>query len=173
MGYTIRPAAADEYHDLNRIKLDASLMIGPHYARPMNREVFLRCVPRGEVVVICEDDSIRGYSVAYNEDDDLYLRNLFVASAYTHNGLGTQLLKQVIDRAQNTGRRAITLITGLSAPWNAPYYHRHGFKIITESLPDYLQHSLDAERASFGAGTVSPPESPYLLPRVAMVRLLK
>jgi GNAT superfamily N-acetyltransferase len=173
MRYTLRPAIANEYDELSSIKFDASMMIGPHYARPINREVFLRCIPRNDVIVICENGSIRGYGMAYDEVDDLYVRNLFVARAYTHQGFGTILLEQVIDRAKKTHRRAITLVTGLLAPWNAPYYQRHGFEVIRQFLPDYLQASLDAERASFGAGTVSPPESPYLLPRVAMIYLLK
>lgn len=47
-------------------------------------------------------------------------------------GLGKRLLVTAAAWAQQQGLAALTLTTYAHVPWNAPYYERLGFRIMTE-----------------------------------------
>ncbi len=170
----LRPARADEYEPVAAIKLDASRRYGEEYTtRPLPRDVFDKYVGSGSVVVaVTADDIPCGYSLAYDIDRDLYLRHLFVSHAFGQRGIGAALLRGVIDRAVGARNRAVTLTTGGNIPWNAPFYQRHGFAVLSEKMPEYLGVLLKAEIEHFSPENLPLVlKQPYLLPRVAMERL--
>lgn len=172
----IRPARPEEYDVVAAVKIDASRRYGDVYVtRPLPRDVFDKYVAQGGVIVAADQaDKPCGYAIAYAMDDDLYLRHLFVKRDCGQKGIGASLLRQVIQNGTAGGTRAVTLTTGGSVPWNAPFYERHGFVILRDiaAMPKYLAKSLNEEILHFSpANFPLVLTCPELLPRVAMERL--
>ncbi|MDD5587259.1 MAG: GNAT family N-acetyltransferase, partial [Alphaproteobacteria bacterium] len=118
----LRPARVDEFEVLAAIKTDAGRRYGEEYVPwPFQKEAFEEhCNGEDIVVAVDPDDRPQGYSMAFDQDNDLYLSHLFVRRDCGRQGIGTALLKNVIERAGKLKRRAITLMTGKNIPWNAP-----------------------------------------------------
>jgi GNAT superfamily N-acetyltransferase len=74
-------------------------------------------------------------------DGHLHLHELAVEPAHQRRGLGAALLEVVIDHARWRFDPVLTLTTDRFAPWNAPFYGRHGFIILD---PGRLQPDLAA-----------------------------
>ncbi len=175
-GFSIRPARDDEYDAIVSIKMESCRRFDEEYvALPFGREEFARHIAQGDVTVAVDGHSIPcGYSTAYTIESDLFLYHLFVSTARGQQGLGTFLLRSVMERARAENRRAITLCTAGNIPWNAPYYSRHGFVILKdEEMPSYLLKFLNEDREHFTPQNFPLViQRPELLPRVAMERLM-
>ncbi|GLW63261.1 hypothetical protein Arub01_15050 [Actinomadura rubrobrunea] len=57
-------------------------------------------------------------------DGATHLEQIAVRADRVRKGIGTRLLRAVLERA---GRPGVTLLTFRDVPWNAPWYARHGF----------------------------------------------
>jgi GNAT superfamily N-acetyltransferase len=178
----IRRGRSAQYGVLNAIKRAASAMVGRDYVRDLRKDIFDQHVGSDDVMVAVLNGNVCGYTLAYRQPasgeniHDLYLRNIFVTPEYTGRGIGTALLKKVIERGEREEVRAITLTTSAAAPFNAPFYQGHGFVILSDDrskMPFYLWNVLVDEKTSFGDGDVkdNTPENPFLLPRVAMEKI--
>jgi len=169
--FNIRPARLDEFDALNAIRLDAEKLYGEAYsARPMSQEFFSTRVSNGDVTVIVDkSDFPCGFAMAHDVEQDLYLRYIFMLRSFGRRGLGTRLLKNIIERAEQTNRRAITLTTSGSAPWNAPYYSRFGFITLSDNIPSYMRESFEEQKRYFTMENFPRmSECVYCLPRVVM-----
>jgi N-acetylglutamate synthase-like GNAT family acetyltransferase len=74
-----------------------------------------------------------GFALVQPMDGYLYLANISVAPAAAHRGVGSALLRRVIDRATELGASAVTLATFRAPPWNGPWFRRHGFASMPET----------------------------------------
>jgi GNAT superfamily N-acetyltransferase len=101
-------------------------------------------VADGRAWVICVDDVPAGYALVDVLDTSAHLEQLSVRPEHGRHGLGTALLQHVCRWAQDQGFGAVTLTTFTSVPWNAPFYERNGFRILSE---DGLTPELRALRA--------------------------
>jgi GNAT superfamily N-acetyltransferase len=91
-------------------------------------------------------------------DGEPYLDQIAVRLASMRRGAGTALLRQAVLWSAN---RPFWLTTYSHLPWNKPYYERHGFEVVPESMCGSELHSiLEQQRA-----VLPHPEQ-----RVAMVR---
>jgi N-acetylglutamate synthase-like GNAT family acetyltransferase len=74
-----------------------------------------------------------GFALVQPMDGCLYLANISVAPAAARRGVGSALLRRVIDRATELGASAVTLATFRAPPWNGPWFRRHGFASMPET----------------------------------------
>ncbi|WP_103532703.1 GNAT family N-acetyltransferase [Streptomyces sp. SM11] len=114
-----------------------------------------------------------GYVLADPVDDALHIEQVSVAPASARRGIGRALIAHLAALAASRGMAALTLTTFTEVPWNAPYYARIGFRILTEGeLTDGLR-AIRAEEAQHGldrwprvcmrrelAPAVRPPDAP-------------
>lgn len=78
-------------------------------------------------------------------------------------GVGRRLLEHAAAYAVARGAGALTLTTFAEVPWNAPYYARCGFRVVTDSdLPPGL-NDIRSREVAHGL---------YRWPRVTMRRPL-
>lgn len=84
------------------------------------------------VAVDATDEPV-GFAVLDALDGCAYLKEISVHPDTGGRGVGTELLAAVIDAARASGARALTLSTFRDVAWNAPWYARHGFRILAEA----------------------------------------
>jgi len=94
-------------------------------------------------VVTTDDDTPVGYAVVAVVDYCAHLEQISVHPDHGGQGLGASLLEHVCHQAEQEGYPAVTLTTFADVPWNAPFYTRHGFRVLTD--PE-LGPELDALR---------------------------
>ncbi|OCC13219.1 GNAT family N-acetyltransferase [Streptomyces sp. PTY087I2] len=91
-----------------------------------------------------------GYVLADPVDDALHIEQVSVDPAAARRGIGRDLIAHLAALAARRGMTALTLTTFTDVPWNAPYYARIGFRILTEpELTDGLR-TIRAEEAQHG-----------------------
>lgn len=91
-----------------------------------------------------------GYVLADPVDDALHIEQVSVDPAAARRGIGRDLIAHLAALAARRGMTALTLTTFTDVPWNAPYYARIGFRVLTEGeLTDGLR-AIRAEEAQHG-----------------------
>ena len=101
-------------------------------------------------VITTADDEPVGYAVVDIVDDLAHLEQLSVLPDQGRQGLGTMLLEHVCAWATNDRRAAVTLTTFIDVPWNAPFYARHGFRVMDEAEIGPELRDLRAHEAAHG-----------------------
>ncbi|MEV0267487.1 GNAT family N-acetyltransferase [Hamadaea sp. NPDC050747] len=89
------------------------------------------------------DGAVVGYLIAEEVDGCLHVEQISVRPAYGRRGIGAALLEAAAECALAENRPALTLTTFVEVPWNAPYYARHGYRLLAE---DELTPGLRAIR---------------------------
>jgi predicted N-acetyltransferase YhbS len=81
----------------------------------------------------------RGFALLRDLDRSIHLDELSVHPLHGRRGLGSALLKRVCESACSA-HRAVTLSTFRDVGWNAPFYARHGFRLLpdAEMTPDLV-----------------------------------
>jgi GNAT superfamily N-acetyltransferase len=77
-------------------------------------------------------ENLVGFAAAGEVDDRGFLIELDIHPAHGRRGLGRQLIELVCAWGREHGYEALRLSTFADVPWNAPYYQRLGFQIMTE-----------------------------------------
>ncbi|MFD4000563.1 GNAT family N-acetyltransferase [Streptomyces rubiginosohelvolus] len=91
-----------------------------------------------------------GYVLADPVDDALHIEQVSVDPTAARRGIGRDLITHLAALAARRGMTALTLTTFTDVPWNAPYYARIGFRVLTElELTDGLR-AIRAEEAQHG-----------------------
>lgn len=81
-------------------------------------------------------------------DLNIHIYEFDVERSWQGKGLGTLLLRHVIDWARKAGYAALTLTTYNDVPWNAPFYARMGFRILApDEQPQRIVDILAEEQA--------------------------
>jgi GNAT superfamily N-acetyltransferase len=104
---------------------------------------------RAWVITNAADEPV-GYAVADIVDGRAHLEQLSVLPDQGRRGLGSALLEHVCTWARNDQREAVTLTTFIDVPWNAPFYARHGFRIMDEAEIGPELRDLRAHEAAHG-----------------------
>ena len=95
-------------------------------------------------------------------DANAHLEQLSVIPEESGKGTGGRLLEQACRWATEHGYSTMTLSTFRDIEWNAPFYAKHGFEILTELTPgleNLRQHEIEIGLDKIG-------------PRVVMARVL-
>jgi ribosomal protein S18 acetylase RimI-like enzyme len=105
-----------------------------------------------------EQGELAAFAVVGRQDGQPYLDQLSVHPKYMRRGIGTALLREVIDMS---GPAPLWLTTYAHVAWNAPYYAKFGFRVVDDAGcgPD-VRLTLRDQRAALPS-----PEQ-----RIAMVR---
>ena len=84
---------------------------------------------------IVDDEAGRraGYLLLDVIDDGAHIEQISVHPDHARRGLGRRLLAAAEAWAAERGLLALTLTTFARVPWNAPYYERLGFRVLTEA----------------------------------------
>lgn len=101
-------------------------------------------------VTVGADDRPLGYLVADPVDGAAHIEQVSVHPAAARRGLGNGLIAHTDRWAAAEGLAALTLTTFSDVPWNAPYYARLGFRVLTGAeLTDGLR-KIRAQEAEHG-----------------------
>ncbi|GAB1515310.1 GNAT family N-acetyltransferase [Actinophytocola sp. KF-1] len=99
------------------------------------------------------------YVLADEVDGYAHIEQVSVHPGHSRRGIGRALIDHVGAWARARGLAGLTLTTFADVPWNAPYYARIGFTVVTDLTP-----GLQAIRAQEAARGLDA------WPRVAMRR---
>lgn len=105
----------------------------------MTADQHLPAIVAGSAWVACEKAVPVGFLSAERLDDILHIHEVSVHASVMGRGIGRGLIEAAITAARAVALSALTLTTFRDVPWNAPYYQRLGFKILT---PDHLDQRL-------------------------------
>ncbi|HDY75023.1 MAG TPA: N-acetyltransferase [Candidatus Marinimicrobia bacterium] len=111
-------------------------------------EVFEEALSEQKLWIAVDENQDKAVGFAFLSDKcgQLHLRELGVHPEHGRQGLGTNLLKNVIIWAKNQKYNQLSLTTFRHLPWNAPFYTKLGFKMIEQSkLNSCLNKLLDEE----------------------------
>ncbi|WYW97883.1 GNAT family N-acetyltransferase [Proteus vulgaris] len=101
---------------------------------------------QGHWVAVNSDNEPVGFIMTKPLPESLFIHELSVSEAWQNKGIGKLLIQKIKDEAKAHQLSAITLTTFRHVPWNAPYYQRLGFSILSENeIPPSLQEILDDE----------------------------
>jgi len=149
--YSIRPVHRSELSKLQHIEQAAGqLFAETDHAwiagdEGMGLDTLKHWFKHGKIwVVVTESDEPIGFAVARPVDGKAYLHELDIDPAHGRQGLGARLIDTVSDWARANGYPAMTLTTCVDIPWNAPYYARLGFRVLSD---EELEPGLRAIRA--------------------------
>jgi GNAT superfamily N-acetyltransferase len=100
--------------------------------------------------VAVADDQLLGFAIAEHFfGPDLHIHLLAVRREAQGQGLGTQLMRTVLDYAFDSGAARVTLTTFREVPFNEPFYRRLGFTVVPPGdLDERLTRTLAAEAAA-------------------------
>ncbi|MDQ1383964.1 MAG: hypothetical protein QOG65_1343 [Actinomycetota bacterium] len=139
MSFDIRAPKVDELDRLRDIERDAGVMFAdvgfPEVAahEPESVEALAEYARAGRAwVVVHGDDVPVGYAIVDIVDGLAHLEQLSVVPEHGRLGLGTALLEHTCAWARHRGYDAVTLTTFGDVAWNAPYYARHGFTVMSD-----------------------------------------
>lgn len=97
-----------------------------------------------------EQDRPTAYLTAEPVDGALHVEQVSVHPRAARRGVGRTLLAHAAEHARERDLRALTLTTFTEVPWNAPYYARLGFRVLSE--PDLTPglRRIRAEESAHG-----------------------
>jgi len=74
-----------------------------------------------------------GFAVVEPEGDSLHLEELDVDPQFGRQGIGSAIVNFLCEWATNQNYCAMTLTTYSDIPWNAPFYQKLGFVMLTDA----------------------------------------
>ncbi|MCZ4106922.1 GNAT family N-acetyltransferase [Brevundimonas diminuta] len=130
---------------LFRIQPDLAWIADDHVAGPDTHRV---AIAQGlSWVAVDAADQPIGFLIAAVEDGaDLHVLELSVAADHQGRGAGRALMQTARREAETRALPALTLTTFAGVAWNAPFYARLGYAVLTtETTPAYLRDALAAQ----------------------------
>jgi GNAT superfamily N-acetyltransferase len=110
-------------------------------------EEFVEYRDLGLLWVAVANDRAVGFAVVDEYGPRFHLEEIDVLPEYHGRGIGTSLMRAVLDVAQRRGREAVTLRTFITTPWSVPLYEKLGFcRWDPDPMPEYLAALIDEER---------------------------
>ena len=100
-------------------------------------------------VALTDERTPVGFAMADIVDGGAHLDEMDVMPDFGRQGIGTRLVRTIMDWARSDKHLALTLITFRHLPWNAPFYEKMGFEVMEPPLPGTeLANLLQAESAA-------------------------
>jgi len=97
-------------------------------------------------VAVVGPDLPVGYAVAGPLGNHFHLRELSVDPAHGRRGIGTALVRHVIEAARERQSPGVTLTTFRDVPFNAPFYAALGFEELPPGdAPDAVREAFERE----------------------------
>ncbi len=149
----LRPARADDLPRLGPIERAADRRFeGTPYTVFLDGDaippgVAARALADGRLTVAERGGEVVGWLCATRLGGEVCVGQVSVLPAHGRRGIGTALLRDLLDRARAAGEPSVVLITQADIPWNAPWYERHGFAIVPTSQWGDAMHA-EARRSA-------------------------
>jgi GNAT superfamily N-acetyltransferase len=100
---------------------------------PPSIEDLTKYLQAGRVWVVTGPSEVPvAYLLIEPVDGNLHIEQVSVHSDHARRGLGRRLVEHAADHARAAHVEALTLTTFADVPWNAPYYERCGFRVLTQ-----------------------------------------
>ena len=112
----------------------------------ISAEQHLDYAERGLSWLAQANDQPVGFILAETHVSSLFIVELSVHLDWQGKGIGRRLIACVADQARKRGLASLTLTTFRDVPWNAPFYARLGFEMITTLTPE-LREKREEETA--------------------------
>ncbi len=96
----------------------------------------------GTLLVAEVDGRLVGFAHLTNPDGHAHLEQLSVLPAYGRRGIGTALVRAVLEEARWAGHDRVSLCTFRDVPFNGPFYASLGFAEV--AVPEPFQQRLRA-----------------------------
>ena len=149
----IRVARADDLPALRELERAAGApfrdigMAAIADAEPASIADLARFQSDGRAWVVADAaDTPVAYLLAEVVDGNAHIEQVSVDPSHARQALGRALLDTAAAWAEQRGLAALTLTTYAEVAWNAPYYERLGFRILTDGeLGDGLRRIRDHE----------------------------
>lgn len=135
----IERAAAGRFRDIPELAWLADGEVIP-------AEQHLDYAERGLSWLALANDQPVGFVLAEAHPSSLFIVELSVDLDWQGKGIGRQLIACAADHARQKGLRSLTLTTFRDVPWNAPFYARLGFEMMTRLTPE-LREKREEETA--------------------------
>ncbi|MEE9271506.1 MAG: ribosomal protein S18-alanine N-acetyltransferase [Candidatus Krumholzibacteria bacterium] len=117
------------------------------FTTPWSKEMFVqevRGVFGSKAVAAMLGGHVIGYCIAWFIDEEVHLVNLAVTPGYQNRGIGTRLLRQLLDEATADSRQTITLEVRESNAGAQAFYRRFLFQTIGVHKRYYSDNREDA-----------------------------
>ena len=108
-----------------------------------------------------------GFALADVADGAAYLSEIDVHPEHARRGLGTRLVRAVVEWAVARGYDCLLLVTFRHLPWNAPFYARLGFVPLPERAIGPELREYIAEEGAAGIDTTRRVAMRLALPGTA------
>jgi len=152
--FTIRAARRDELRAIQRIENEADLifrrvaMPWVLAMQPAGLRLLDRARRRGWLWVAADGTNRAiGFALMATVGGEAYLHQLSVLPRAAGHGVGSALIDRVCAAALAAGHGTLLLSTYDGVPWNAPFYARRGFCVVSLALYTRAMRDLrDAER---------------------------
>ncbi|HAS1006375.1 TPA: GNAT family N-acetyltransferase [Enterobacter cloacae] len=112
----------------------------------ISAEQHLGYAERGLSWLALANDQPVGFILTELHASSLFIVELSVHLDWQGKGIGRRLIACVADQARKRGLASLTLTTFRDVPWNAPFYARLGFEMITTLTPE-LREKREEETA--------------------------
>ena len=99
---------------------------------PTHAETFREAIATDLLHVAERLDRCVGFTLALAHGDDCHLEQMSVDPASHRQGIGSGLLRHLIEVAKSRGIARVTLSTFKDVAWNGPYYERFGFRYLAD-----------------------------------------
>jgi ribosomal protein S18 acetylase RimI-like enzyme len=136
----IRTAMAADAQKIGAIARAAYAKYVPRIGReppPMVAD-FAAFIARNVTFVIEDDGELRGFTIAWPEEDAYLIDNIAVDPLVQGRGLGRKLIEHAVDEARRLGLSALRLYTNVAMTENLAMYRRIGFVETHRAVEDGL-----------------------------------
>jgi predicted N-acetyltransferase YhbS len=156
-GYIIRSARIEDLSFLSQIEQAAAkLFMNTSFpflvdAEPLPLVLLQQLFKAGTVWVATNNcNTVIGHAVAREVDGTLYLQQIDVIPEHGRRGIGSALVNIVCSWAKTHSYQFVSLSTFRDIPWNAPFYSKLGFRIVSESELTNGFHQIRLQEVAAG-----------------------
>ena len=138
----VESTAGERFREIDDPRISARADDPPYSSEGLARAI----AERRAWVAVDDDGSVIGFAVAWTVHGEGHLDELAVTPEHGRRGVGRALVDEVVAWTATQQMPSITLTTFRDVPWNAPYYEKLGFRIVTPLSPA-LQALIDQQAA--------------------------
>jgi ribosomal protein S18 acetylase RimI-like enzyme len=140
----VEVAAGERFRDVDDERIARCADAPPYWTAGLERA----STEQRAWVAVDDGGAIIGFAVAWVVDGEGHLDELAVAPDHGRRGVGRALVDEVVAWTEAQGLASITLTTFRDVPWNAPYYEKLGFRVVSPLTP--ALKALVIEQATWG-----------------------
>ncbi|MEZ5215691.1 MAG: GNAT family N-acetyltransferase [Ilumatobacteraceae bacterium] len=134
----LRPATTADVPEFGRIDVATEAMFvdagHPEFADggTIPDDVAARAIAEDRITVAELDGVVVGWVYVTRVEGELCIGQISVDPAAQRTGVGTAMLRRVIEAARAADEPSILLNTQSDVPWNQPWYEKFGFEVVPE-----------------------------------------